>query len=196
MSQQKQNLRIRRTQKLLREALIELIEERGFEALTVVELTERAMISRAAFYRNYQDKYDLVEQIFEEAMNALQKAVSETDTDHPSQIWIQFFEHIEEHERLYGALLGENGSPWFISKMRQIMIDLIKKYQEIPVWQSIPDRPIYPDSDKFVPHIVATLFVESITWWLENRKPYSPEEMLSRCALLVSAIFKETSTWE
>ena len=64
MTQPANNLRVRRTQKLLREALIELIEERGFDALTVGEITERAMVSRAAFYRNYQDKYDLVEQIF------------------------------------------------------------------------------------------------------------------------------------
>ena len=69
MTQPASNLRVRRTQKLLREALIDLIEERGFDALTIGELTSRAMISRAAFYRNYQDKYDLVEQIFEEAMN-------------------------------------------------------------------------------------------------------------------------------
>jgi AcrR family transcriptional regulator len=47
---------VRRTQKLLREAFIELIEERGFEALTIGELTSREMVSRAAFYRNYQDK--------------------------------------------------------------------------------------------------------------------------------------------
>ena len=57
MTQPAGNVRVRRTQKLLREALIELIEERGFEALTIGEITERAMVSRAAFYRNYQDKY-------------------------------------------------------------------------------------------------------------------------------------------
>jgi AcrR family transcriptional regulator len=54
MSQQVQNVRLKRTQKLLQEALIELIEERGFDALTIGELTERAMVSRAAFYRNYR----------------------------------------------------------------------------------------------------------------------------------------------
>src|SRR6266702_74738 len=75
MTQPVSNVRVRRTQKLLREALIELIEERSFEALTIGELTERAMVSRAAFYRNYQDKYDLVEQIFEEAMSVLLGAV-------------------------------------------------------------------------------------------------------------------------
>ncbi len=48
MTQQMKNVRLRRTQKLLREALIELIEERSFDALTVGELTERALVSRAA----------------------------------------------------------------------------------------------------------------------------------------------------
>ncbi|HAT46810.1 MAG TPA: TetR/AcrR family transcriptional regulator, partial [Ktedonobacter sp.] len=118
MTQPVSNLRVRRTQKLLREALIELIEERGFEALTIGEMTERAMVSRAAFYRNYQDKYDLVEQIFEEAMSALLNAVGDLGLEHPPEIWVTFFEHIAQYERLYRALLGRKGSPWFVRKMR------------------------------------------------------------------------------
>src|SRR5579872_3528901 len=107
MTQSVSNLRVRRTQKLLREALIELIEERGFDALTVGELTSRAMVSRAAFYRNYQDKYDLVEQIFEEIRSTLQGTVATMESEqHPPQIWVKFFEHIAEYERLYRALLG------------------------------------------------------------------------------------------
>jgi AcrR family transcriptional regulator len=51
MTQKTDNLRVKRTSILLREALIALIEERGFTSLTVGELTERAMASRAAFYR-------------------------------------------------------------------------------------------------------------------------------------------------
>src|SRR5947209_17517476 len=106
MTQPVSNVRVRRTQKLLREALIELIEERGFEALTVGELSERALVSRAAFYRNYQDKYDLVEQIFEEAMSGLLSAVGELGKEHPTESWVKFFEHIAQYERLYRALLG------------------------------------------------------------------------------------------
>jgi AcrR family transcriptional regulator len=71
MSQNSNDLRVRRIHKLLREALIALIEERGFDAITVGELASRAMVSRAAFYRYYQDKYDLAEQLFEETMHAL-----------------------------------------------------------------------------------------------------------------------------
>ena len=75
MTQNTGNLRVRRMKKLLREALLELIEERGFDALTVSEIIQRAMVSRTAFYRNYQDKYDLVEQIFEDEMHILTSAL-------------------------------------------------------------------------------------------------------------------------
>src|SRR5947209_9137167 len=102
MTQPASNLRVRRTQKLLREALIELIEERGFEALTIGELTSRAMVSRAAFYRTYQDKYDLVEQIFEEAMSALLNAVGDLGPEHPPEVWVKFFEHIAQYDRQIG----------------------------------------------------------------------------------------------
>src|SRR2546421_13023708 len=106
MTQPASNLRVRRTQKLLREALIELIEERGFEALTIGELTSRAMVSRAAFYRTYQDKYDLVEQIFEEAMSGLLNAVGDLGTEHPPAFWRKFFGHMAQYHRLYLTVLG------------------------------------------------------------------------------------------
>jgi AcrR family transcriptional regulator len=192
MTQMASNLRVRRTQKLLRDALIELIEEQGFDSLTVGQITERAMVSRAAFYRNYQDKYALVEQIFEEAIQALFNAVSELSTVHSPQVWVRFFEHIAEYDRLYGALLGRKGSPWFVMKMRATLIELVKKFGRLP----FSERHIYPTSDDFVPDLLATLFVEAVTWWLENGKPYSSEEIARRCVSLAGAVFNETSTWQ
>jgi hypothetical protein len=41
MSLSQKNVRLRRTQKLLREALVDLIDERGFDAITIGELTTR-----------------------------------------------------------------------------------------------------------------------------------------------------------
>jgi AcrR family transcriptional regulator len=187
---------VRRTQKLLREALIALIEERGFEALTVGELTERAMVSRAAFYRNYQDKYDLVERIFEEAMSTLLNAVGELGQEHPPEIWVTFFEHIAEYERLYRALLGSKGSPWFVRKMRAALSDLIKERGRLPHGPDASARPAHTFSDEFVPDLVSTMFVEAITWWLEHGRPYTPKEIATRSALLASALFKEASTWQ
>ena len=198
MTQQGKNLRLRRTQKLLREALIELIEERGFAALTIGEITERAMVSRAAFYRNYQDKYDLVEQIFEEAMSALLNTMGEWEKEHPPKVWIHFFEHIEQYEKLYRVLLCRKDSTWFVRKMRVSLTELVKEHegsyvagrQRTTGWSALTF------SGSFVPGLVATMLVEAITWWLEQGKPCTPEEIAKRCALLVHALFKEASTWK
>jgi AcrR family transcriptional regulator len=196
MSQQGKNLRLRRTQKLLREALVELIDERGFDAITIGELTSRAMVSRAAFYRTYQDKYDLVEQIFEEAMSALLSAVDDLGQEHPPEIWVAFFEHIAQYERLYRALLGRKGSPWFVWKMRAALAGLVKERGHLPHGSNASNQPVHSFSDTFVPDLVSTLFVEAITWWLEQGRPYTPREIATRSALLASALFKEASTWQ
>src|SRR3712207_3017556 len=152
MSHRASNLRVRRTQKLLRDALIALVEERGFEALTIGELTERAMVSRAAFYRQYQDKYALVEQIFEEAMGALFNAVGDLGHDHPADIWVTFFEHIAHYDRLYRALLGPQGSPWFVRKMRAALAELIQERGHRPHSATRPDHAMHAFVDDFVPH--------------------------------------------
>ena len=196
MTQPASNSRVRRTQKLLREALIELIEERGFDALTIGELTSRAMVSRAAFYRNYQDKYDLVEQIFEEAMSALLNAVGDLGREHPAEIWVKFFEHIAEYERLYRALLGRKGSPWFVRKMRADLSGLVRERGHLPHGPDASSLPVHTFSDAFVPDLVSMMFVEAITWWLEQGRPYTPKEIATRSALLASALFKEASTWQ
>ncbi len=195
MTQNTANLRVRRMQKLLREALLDLIEERGFDALTVSEIIERAMVSRTAFYRNYQDKYDLVEQIFDEAMSALLNAVGELGQEHPAEIWVTFFEHIAAYARLYRALLGTKGSPWFVRKMRAALSDLVKERGRLPHGPDARLHPTHVFSDEFVPDIASAMFVETITWWLEHGQPYTPKEVATRAALLASALFKEASTW-
>jgi AcrR family transcriptional regulator len=196
MTQSEKNLRVKRTQKLLREALIDLIEERNFDTVTIGEITEHAMVSRAAFYRNYKDKYDLVEQIFEEEMSRLLNAIAEMRQEHPPQVWIKFFEHIAEYERLYRALLGRKGSSWFVMRMRASLADLVKKHGRVSNEPKAATHSITPFSDEFVPDLVSTMLVEAITWWLEHERPYTPKDMATRCALLVAALFKEASTWQ
>lgn len=195
MTQPAGNLRVRRTQKLLREALVALIEERGFDALTVGEITERAMVSRAAFYRNYQDKYDLAERIFAEAMSGLLSAVGELGQAHPTETWVTFFEHIAEYDQLYRPLLGNRGSPWFARKMRVALSGLIKERGRLLHGKAGTVHAAHTFTDEFVPDTVAAMFVEAITWWLEHGRPYTAREMATRVSLLAAALFKEASAW-
>ena len=64
MSQKKvstQDLRVVRTRRMLRDAMIALTIQKGFDTVTINDIVGLAMVNRATFYRHYQDKYDLVE---------------------------------------------------------------------------------------------------------------------------------------
>jgi AcrR family transcriptional regulator len=175
---------VRRTRTLLRTALVELIEERGFDRLTVGEITERAMVSRAAFYRNYKDKFHLVEQIFDEAVVALVGTMSDDDRS-VRERWTSFFEHISTYHRLYGALLGRTGSPWFANRMRATLAELAQRH--------VPSTA--GSSAGLVPTLISGMFVQSITWWLENDRPSPPHEIADQSAKIAAAILAEASGW-
>jgi len=142
------DLRVRRTHANLREALIDLIEEKGFDAVTVGDIAERAMVNRTTFYRHYPDKYALVTGIFEEAVNQMFREIgplpenlegllsSESEFDAKavqsyidSQLaaWSAFFEHIARHARLYRVMLGKRGSSWFAVQMRDYFAEAIRQ---------------------------------------------------------------------
>src|SRR5262249_19783727 len=55
------DLRVQRTHKLILEALLDLTVQKGFASVTVRDITQKAAINRATFYRHYQDKFDLLD---------------------------------------------------------------------------------------------------------------------------------------
>ena len=65
------DLRVRRTHKLLWEALMAELSERAFEEITVKDICERAMVHRTTFYKHYEDKYALLEQGMRQMYDAL-----------------------------------------------------------------------------------------------------------------------------
>jgi AcrR family transcriptional regulator len=90
--------RILRTHKLLQDALIELTAEYGFDAITVGDIAKRATVNRATFYRHYQDKNDLTEQIFQEAivqffseLGPPGEAALTIDPQSPPERWVKLF---------------------------------------------------------------------------------------------------------
>ena len=55
--------RVKRTRKLLERAFFELLAERGFQAITVQNIAERAEVNRATFYAHFDDKFALADSL-------------------------------------------------------------------------------------------------------------------------------------
>ena len=61
MEIEKQDLRKIKTHRAIDQAFTKLIAEKGFEAITIKDISEAALINRGTFYMHYADKYDLLE---------------------------------------------------------------------------------------------------------------------------------------
>lgn len=165
--------------------MIELITEKGFDAITVGDIAERAMINRATFYRHYQDKYDLVAKIFEEAANELvenmqpiRKDIAPDGADNPPEIWFQLFAHVAEHARLYRAMLGKNGSSWFAARMREHTIKLMLESKKHWRAQAGLHSPLDATLPQELPVMqLSHVLIGTIVWWLECEKNYTPRQM-------------------
>ena len=63
--------RVKRTRKLLEQAFIELMNEKGFEDITIQDIADRAMVNRATFYAHFEDKYDLLDSFVRQQFNEM-----------------------------------------------------------------------------------------------------------------------------
>jgi AcrR family transcriptional regulator len=59
--EEKLDPRVKRTRSLILQSFRELLAEKGFETISVQDITDRAKINRATFYKHFVDKYDLLD---------------------------------------------------------------------------------------------------------------------------------------
>ncbi len=209
MTHERTDLRVRRTQANLREALLDLIEEKGFDAVTVGDIAERAMVNRATFYRHYPDKYALVTGIFEEAVTQMLRevplpkhldAVASTSNasgkkaeqlDVALAVWLALFEQLGRHARLYRVMLGKRGSSWFAAQVRDTFAQAILQRARILSTLGLRVGALDPPNAaplEFVIMSLANWFVGMLSWWMENGMNYSPEQMANWSVRIAYAI--------
>ncbi len=58
--------RVKRTRKLLQQALMDLLQEQNFASISILDITERATVNRATFYAHFPDKYELLDSMLRE----------------------------------------------------------------------------------------------------------------------------------
>src|SRR6266545_313433 len=109
MAEAKVDKRTLRTQEALRDALLELIFERGYENSSVQDILDLARIGRATFYTHYGSKEDLLKRsldVLHEHLIGEWKASSKAGAraEAPLGFSLTFFRHVDGHRKLYRAI--------------------------------------------------------------------------------------------
>ncbi|MGB8212523.1 MAG: TetR/AcrR family transcriptional regulator [Anaerolineales bacterium] len=175
--------RIERTREALRAALMALIEEKGFDAISVQDITERAGLNRATFYLHYRDKQDLLIRTSEAEFDRLVAEAGPIDRGNltfqkPPQQVVILFQHLAKNRDFYRVVLGRSGVPAFVARMREYLATFTQ--QRITGLHTLYPVAVPILDDVFISEYVAGALLGVIIWWLENDLPHSPEYMSDR----------------
>lgn len=174
----KPDRRVQRTLALLRDALMELIQEKGYDAITVQDITDRANVARTTFYLHFKDKDELLfegmrviydELVERELRVARDSTLGFLDIASPSD-----FEHVAEHAAFYRVMLSERGSMAFTVRVLDYLASVCLTDIMDPLEASGKQPRIPPG---FIAHILAGAQVGMMRWWLQNGMPHTPDEM-------------------
>jgi AcrR family transcriptional regulator len=174
---EKDDRRVQRTRRALREALIALIVERGWEGFSVQDVCDRADVGRSTFYTHFADKEDLVAGGLEDLRTTLRAQVVAPagDDGRPLGFSRGLVEHAHEQQRLFRALIGKRSGQLVQKMFRQMVLELVRE----DLGGRLPAGPRRDGAAAFL----AGAFFELLTWSLEARSGLGPEE--------VDALFQE-----
>ena len=117
----KEDRRVRRTKKLLTQALTELLQKKQVNEITVKELTDLADMNRGTFYMYYKDIFDMLEKIEDELFQKLDVIAQTHEHGDPTQqvkpILLDLFRFIEENQEMCRVLLSPNGDMNFLHRL-------------------------------------------------------------------------------
>lgn len=171
--------RIERTEQLLKDALVSLILEKGYEAVTIKDITERANVAYVTFFRHYKEKDELLARMLEKVVEALAAAVDEGDSIDSVKKDRLIFEHAQQNHRLYRILLSSPGAMPIVKRVKAVIAArVLEKCRAF--FES--ETAIPPEI--FASHMASSL-LSMLQWWLENDMPYPPERMAEIYSQLV-----------
>ncbi|WP_445486816.1 TetR/AcrR family transcriptional regulator [Niallia sp. 03133] len=186
MSEPTIDRRVLRTKRMIRDALTELMENKGFDGITVRDLTEKADINRGTFYLHYRDKYDLLEQSEEEILAVLKikqsrmKELSIEDVyeyhakNEPLPFVVQVFEYLKENAAFMRVVLGPKGDPSFQEKLKDVM----KNNLLLHIINKTKKEELLVPIEIFSAYVMAA-HIGVIQHWLNSGMEESPEEIAS-----------------
>lgn len=167
---EKEDRRVARTRRLLKAALIELIDEQPYEQITIRDITDRADIGYATFFRHYDGVDDLMLEIFTGIVEEIESLPDKHGEDLFEQEGYLLFEHVSKNQSLYRGILD---SHTFTRKLRNHIRNIVRKHLDGHA-EEISSSPI--PIEIAAQHMVSSL-LGLIDWWLTEDAPYSLERM-------------------
>ena len=170
--------RQRKTREAIFGAFIDLLSEKEYSKITVGEIIKNADVGRATFYSHFETKDYLLREMCEELFCHIFDATEDRDQEHrhifhcdaPDSVFLHLFRHLLNNDNNILTLLSGQNNELFL----QYFKDNLKKVAESQLPQ-FAERKSEKLPDSFWINHIASVFVETLRWWIDNGMKETPE---------------------
>ena len=167
--------RIRKTRRVIRQCLTELLKTKRIQDITVREISEKADINRGTFYLHYRDIFDLMEQIENELLEELEDVLNHFKASdllsNPALVFTRVFHLVKENSDMVSILIGQNGDINFVNRLKDIVREKCLKD-----WMEVFRSGNAAAFDAFFSFIVSGC-IGLVQYWLQTGLKETPEQM-------------------
>ncbi|SFS68683.1 TetR/AcrR family transcriptional regulator [Paenibacillus sp. BC26] len=160
-----------KTREAIYQALIELMSEKDFDAITINDISNKANIHRGTVYLHYSDKFDLLEKVIKNHLGNMMKfcmlsKLPEERLDLDRSL-LQMFLYFEAHFSFYYTVLTHTG----ISCFREQLIQLVKNgiVERLKASGNIEES-----NNQVAVQFLLSAHVGVVEWWIINKMPLTP----------------------
>ena len=166
--------RVSRTRKVLKEALTDLILEKGYEAVTVQDVIDRADVGRSTFYAHFIDKDDLLMAILAD-LDVPGPDTASWKPDYPAFGWtLELFRHFGSGKRLFKAVASSQSGALARRETTQRLEDLARtELSRLKV-----ARKLDPFKVETVVRFLVGTFIGFMDWWMREENEHLPPEQV------------------
>lgn len=160
--------RTKMTKRLIRSALVELMDEKTLERITIKELCERADVNRTTFYLHYSDQRSVLNDIKETVCKKTVAMITASNFSDPTAFVEQFLCYIRENDRVFRILfMNDEGDSFRFALMDSAARELL---HYLPASSD-------PQSDAFGLAYIMAGSLSIIIEWMKTGYERSPKEL-------------------
>ena len=174
VKRKKSDRRASRTRRSLNDALIQLILEKRYDAITVQNVIDRADVGRSTFYAHYRDKEDLFRSSWEGLLGSFVRHIEWEKAGGDRFVPVlELFRHVQEFHPFYRALTRSGKTDWLF----KTGLSYLTKTIERALTSRLANKPQPIVPIPVLSNYLAGGILTLLKWWLDHNMPYPPERM-------------------
>ena len=160
---------MQRTRDALRDALITLLEERGWDDINIQDLCELANVGRSTFYLHFQNKEELLVGGFDDLRAWLRIQAAQRKTEMDAMPFVRgLIEHVYEQRNLFRSIIGKRSGHVVQKRFREMVCRLVEE-------EGVPPHAGW--KQKAGARYIAGALVELLAWWMDSGKSHTADEI-------------------